>query len=170
MDCFEFAKEWKDCEKYLRVFVGSMIFSAQEREDLLQDTALAAWRKTDSFDPQKASFKTWVTGIARYECLNYMRDRKSAKVFYNEELTELVATTCQEEEENTNLLYENIGECISQLTDDKVEILKMKYFKHMPISKMASELKLTEAAVKEKLYRIRKELKILILQKKGAAI
>lgn len=166
MNCFEFADEWKKIEKYLRVFIEAMIFSSQERDDILQNTALAMWKKISQFDPSIASFKTWATGIARLECLNYIHRVKSSKVLFNDELFDKAASYMCQEEENSNPLSDNLGDCMLTLSPDKLDILKMKYDEHRPISEISCKMGISEAAVKEKLYRIRKELKSMIIKRK----
>lgn len=163
MNCFEFAEEWKKIERHLRVFIGAMVFYPQERDDILQDTALAAWKKISAFNPSAASFKTWVSGIARFECLNYMHARKSSKILYDDELLDIVSETCQEETENADSLYENLVDCVRKLSPEKIGILKMKYDERMPLADIARKLGVSEAAVKEKVYRIKKELKSMML-------
>lgn len=165
MNAFEFSEEWKNIEKYLRTFVGAMIFSIPERDDILQNTALVMWRKIDAFDPAKASFKTWAAGIARMECLNYMHSCKSAKILFDSELLESAADIVFQEETPENSCG-NLDECMKKLSPDRVELLKMKYSEHLSIDEIARRLNLSEAAVKEKLYRIRKELKSLLITSK----
>lgn len=170
MNCFEFADEWKKIERYLRVFIGAMVFYPHERDDILQNVALAMWKKTDSFNPSIASFKTWASGIARLECLNYIHDRKSSKVLFDDELVDITASSLMQQEESTNSLYDNLNDCMRGMNADKLELLKMKYNDHLPINEISVKLKVSEAAVKEKLYRIRKELKSMIINNKKSGI
>lgn len=46
-----------------------MTGSFTDAEDLVQDTMVRAWRAADSFDPGKASLRTWVFRIATNVCL-----------------------------------------------------------------------------------------------------
>lgn len=165
MNAFEFSEEWKNIEKYLRAFVGGVIFSIPERDDILQNAALVMWRKIDSFDSAKASFKTWAVGIVRMECLNYMRTCKSAKILFDSELLDNAADMVFQEEAPDDSCS-NLDECMKKLSNDKVELLKMKYNEHLSIDEIARRLNLSEPAVKEKLYRIRKELKSLLISSK----
>jgi RNA polymerase sigma factor (sigma-70 family) len=49
-----------------------MLASAQDAEDVLQDTMLAAWQNLGSF-AERASLRTWLYRIATNRCLNALR-------------------------------------------------------------------------------------------------
>ena len=164
MNAFEFSEEWKNIEKYLRTFIGAMIFSIPERADILQNAAFVMWRKIDSFDPARASFKTWAAGVVHMECLAYMHSCKSEKLLFDSELIDRAANIVFQEE--TEPAYRKLDECMNSLSADKLELLKMKYNERLSVSEISKRLDVTEAAVKEKLYRIRKDLKSLLIKSK----
>lgn len=55
-----------------------MMRSAQDAEDMLQESMLKAWRKLASFK-QSSSFSTWLHRIAVNTCLDAIRKRKDNK-------------------------------------------------------------------------------------------
>jgi RNA polymerase sigma-70 factor (TIGR02960 family) len=56
----------------LQVHCYRILGSAQDAEDALQETLLAAWRGLASFE-QRASIRTWLYRIATNRCLNTLR-------------------------------------------------------------------------------------------------
>ena len=56
----------------LQVHCYRMLGSAQDAEDALQETLLAAWRGLAGFE-QRASIRTWLYRIATNRCLNALR-------------------------------------------------------------------------------------------------
>jgi RNA polymerase sigma-70 factor (ECF subfamily) len=62
-------------EAVFRVVRNLMPRSA-ECEDIAQDVFLAAYARVASFDPTRASFRTWLLAIARNGCLNALKKRR----------------------------------------------------------------------------------------------
>jgi RNA polymerase sigma-70 factor (TIGR02960 family) len=56
----------------LQVHCYRILGSAQDAEDALQETLLAAWRGLAGFE-QRASVRTWLYRIATHRCLNFLR-------------------------------------------------------------------------------------------------
>src|SRR3954454_12256504 len=57
----------------IEVHCYRILGSAQDAEDLVQETFLAAWRGLDGFEG-RASLRTWLYRIATNRCLNALRD------------------------------------------------------------------------------------------------
>lgn len=55
-----------------------LLHDAAEREDVAQETFLAAWRGLASFDPSRGAFLPWLLAIARNRALNALRRPRRA--------------------------------------------------------------------------------------------
>jgi RNA polymerase sigma-70 factor (TIGR02960 family) len=58
----------------LQVHCYRIVGSAQDAEDLVQETLVAAWRGLEAFQG-RASLRSWLYRIATNRCLNHLRDR-----------------------------------------------------------------------------------------------
>lgn len=60
----------------LTVFATRFLSSTSEGEDVAQTVFIEVWRKAGTFDPSKASAKTWLYSIARNRCIDAIRKRR----------------------------------------------------------------------------------------------
>jgi RNA polymerase sigma-70 factor (ECF subfamily) len=60
---------------FLLRFARAQLRDAPWAEDVVQDTALAAWQAADQFEG-RSSVRTWLVGILRFKILDALRDRK----------------------------------------------------------------------------------------------
>jgi RNA polymerase sigma-70 factor (ECF subfamily) len=71
-------------ERYQRrvfLFVRNMVRHRSDAEDLVQEVFVAAFRKLDSFDAERARFSTWLLTIARNRSLNHLQRSSVATTF-----------------------------------------------------------------------------------------
>src|SRR5437763_15980601 len=54
-------------------FAVSALGDRGQAEELVQEVFTRVWRHADSFDPDKASFRTWLYGIARNAIIDLKR-------------------------------------------------------------------------------------------------
>ena len=71
--------------------------SEEVAQEVLQDTFLTVWNKSDLYKKEKASFYTWMYRIARNKSLNAIRDSEK-HVIQNENLGVYIAEEEREEE------------------------------------------------------------------------
>jgi RNA polymerase sigma-70 factor (TIGR02960 family) len=74
-----FGKLTDPFRRELQVHCYRMLGSAQDAEDLLQETLLAAWRGIGQFE-MRSSLRAWLYRIATNQCLNALRGNKAREL------------------------------------------------------------------------------------------
>lgn len=138
-------------------YVAEPIAGKDEVEDCLQDTALRAWERIDSFDEKKGSFKAWLTAIARNAALDKARKRKRSEA---DELDETLPDSAPSAEELVIKKERKaaLTSALAQLNGREKELFYRKYYYLQQTAQIAAELGLSEKAVEGRLYRIKKRL------------
>ena len=140
----------------MRYIIVPILPRAEDREECLSEAAMRVWERIESFDPERGSWKAWLTAVTRNAALNHAR--KGAN---DEELSDAIpspAPTPEEalvQKERTEALYAAL---YALARKDRL-LFYRKYYYRQSTAQIAAELGLTERAVEGRLYRIKKQLR-----------
>lgn len=97
-------------------------------EDLTSDIFNKALDGFKRFDPQKASFATWIFSIARNTIIDYYRKHaKESKVVKDMEPENTLSTDSPEEKLSRSEEIARLRECIVKLSDNEQELISLKF-------------------------------------------
>ncbi len=157
-----FSNNWIEVEAAVKIYFSGVIFNKSDVPDLVQRTAICAFRKYSAFDPAK-SFRAWVMGIACYEALAYMRDHRREKVVFNSEVSDVIAAVTQQEEEAVNHRSQLLRKVMTMLPEQSRMILDLHYRQRLPLEQVAARLGMGEGALRTALCRLRVKMREMIL-------
>ncbi|MCW1883627.1 sigma-70 family RNA polymerase sigma factor [Luteolibacter flavescens] len=143
-------------------FIRSMVFNPEDARDVLQDVNAIILRKKERFTPG-TDFKSWSFAIARFECLSYLRRYQGQKAVPSEELLDHLAGAAEARADDLGPWLGALSECRKLLPGESVSLLDLRYHTRMPLDEIAGKWNTTEGALKQKLFRIRNQLKNCIL-------
>jgi RNA polymerase sigma-70 factor, ECF subfamily len=152
-----FLRLWMRHEPELRAFVRSCCPKAQEVDDVLQETSVAALRKFSTLDDH-AAFGPWACLIARYELLSARRRFARDRLVLAEDVVQLLADEGAQELPLRQRQLRALDQCIDKLPRERRELVLAAYAKDNTIREMAGQLKRTEGSLYQLLARIRMEL------------
>jgi RNA polymerase sigma-70 factor (ECF subfamily) len=116
-------------DRYSRVVyaTGLRLFGdASLAEELVQDVFTNVWRGAASFDPQRASFATWLYRLTRNRAVDLNRRRRARPWSIGDEPLRNV-TGGPEPEASVDLW--GVAQALSRISDDHRELLHLVYFK-----------------------------------------
>lgn len=145
-------------QQVFRYLLGK-VSSAQTAEDLAMDAFAACWHRFDSFDPQKASFATWLYVVVNNRLKNYYRDQKTW-----DELDETSGILEGFEDSLVAAAYlggmrEALAAALESLPAIQRKIVVQRYFFDKNASEIAPEVGLSPGNVRVQLARALKKLK-----------
>lgn len=143
--------------KQVYLYVYSKISNAQEAEDITQDTFVSAYTKFENFDPERASFQTWIFVIVSNKLKNHYRDRKIAVYTDDDdEFLELAEEGFEDEMVEAEYLAEmrdKLADALEMLSDDEKDIIRCIYFENKTSKEAAFMLGMTDINVRVKMSR-----------------
>ncbi len=113
-------------DKYSSALYGVIIRICKDEDvakNLLQDTFMTIWEKSESYDVNKGRFYTWAYRIAKNKTLNFLR--KSDKLIQVENLSVYKDRT---EEETDILDYLKLNGTIKRLEPHHQKAIELVYF------------------------------------------
>jgi RNA polymerase sigma-70 factor (ECF subfamily) len=128
-------------------------------QECVSDVFTSIWYNIEAFNWEKATFKTWITVIAKYKAIDYKK-----KYIKNCNIEELKDSSIVDTHNTENIIIERenkeeLLKAIEDLGKPDCEIFIRKYFLDESIEHIANCLGLTRQAVDNRLWRGRKKLK-----------
>jgi RNA polymerase sigma factor (sigma-70 family) len=116
-------------------------------EDLTSDIFHKALTSFKKYEPEKASFSTWIFSIARNTLIDYYRRKSKEQEFRKEEPNLLASTTSFEEEVARAEEIHKLRECFSLLKSNEQELISLKFGSGMTNREISRVTGLSESNV-----------------------
>lgn len=146
----------------MRYIIAPILPNKQDQEDCLSKIAMQVWKKIDKFDSQRGSWNAWLTAISRNYALNYKRSNKDYSSIEEIESDISSSDLSPEEQMIRQERLSAVNRALQSMSSQDRTLFYRKYYYFQSISRIASEMGMTERAVEEKLYRIKKQLRKML--------
>lgn len=151
------AMQWSLSQHLVEAFIRSMVPNADDRDDLLQETAKQAALNFDRYDPERP-FANWAVGIARYKVLELRRrSNRSAKVLGSDALDQVAEAFYRVQDESADR-SEAMEICLGRLKPRHRKLLSMRYTDDLEVKLIAEQLGSRPNTISVSLYKIRQAL------------
>ncbi|OHX42763.1 RNA polymerase sigma factor [Cytobacillus oceanisediminis] len=143
----------------------SMTRDAYLSEDIVQETFIKAMKKAETIiDEEKAG--AWLSVIARRTALDVIRrERRKAAVPMEQDMLECLGVATKqnvEQEVESGFAAEEITGAVKKLTGSYRDILLLKIDRGLKEREIAAMLNLNPSTVKTRIFRARKQLKMMV--------
>jgi RNA polymerase sigma-70 factor (ECF subfamily) len=150
----KFLRLYTGSEGALRVFVRSMLPTAQDAADVMQEVAVVLWERFERYDDRR-DFRAWAFGVARFQALMFLRKARNDRHVFEESLAEQIADVAQEAAPGCERQREALQRCLLKLHPDQRDLVLEAYAPGTRIDKLAQERGQTAMALYKVLHRIR---------------
>jgi len=139
-----------------------MVENKDLAQDLLQETFISIWQKSNQYNPDKGRFYTWAYRIARHKVLNYLRSQKDLI-----QKGDLSVSIIEEEKEDISTDLKSLKGAILKLEPHHQKALELVYFNgltHLEAHEtMNVPLGTFKSYVQQAMRELRKHYKSLVL-------
>jgi RNA polymerase sigma-70 factor, ECF subfamily len=150
-DRIAFAKLFDHFAPKIKSFMMRKGASAEQAEDLVQETMISVWSKAHLFAADRGSAATWIFTIARNLRIDRLRREKSSL------FTDLDDFDAPSEdasaEETLNRFQEDgyVAKALAQIPEDQRKLLILSYVDDVPQSEIAARLQIPLGTVKSRM-------------------
>ena len=161
------ARYWTLALPVVSAFVASQVRDVEDRNDILQETAVAV---LDSFDRFKAEqpFVPWALGIARNQVLLYFRRKNRDRTVFDPQAIEALVLAFSEPVGQSPARLDFLGDCMQGLDEKSRELCRLRYELDMKPASIAEQIGTTANNVAKSLQRVRDRLRECIERKTHA--
>ena len=164
----------REMSYFIRIVLEG-VGTLQDAEECANDLFIAAWREIDSYDPARASLRTWLTMRAKYIALDKRRQvqrrhagvisldgerKKSSGDSNGSEVPALyLSDNSMEGLVEQQERREELERALNELNSLDRRLVLMRYFQLTPTEQICAETGLTRQAIDTRLWRARKALR-----------
>lgn len=165
----EFMRRFLECQRGLLRYVMYFVPNAHDARDIVQNTAIALWKKHEQYDPAEP-FMPWACRFALNETKLFIRTDTRWKHFLNEETVNALAGRRQEMAGELDERRIHLRECLRKLPDAQRAVVEQYYFNDVSVERMAESSRRSVHAIYKSLSRIRSALMDCVQRRQGSAL
>lgn len=153
----QFVHEFTRSQRRLYLYILAQVGRPTDAEEILQETNLVIWRKSEQFQPG-TSFFAWSSRVAMFEVLKHRERRGRDKLRFSPEFVEAIAEEAAEASEHWEERRKALSICIEKLRPRDRELIRRRYAVGENGKSVAEDLGRPINAVYQSLGRIRRVL------------
>jgi len=159
---------WTLAQPAVAAFLTSVVRDFRERDDLLQDVAVAVIESFDSYDESRP-FTPWAIGIARHRVGTWLRTRRRARVSFDSAAVEQLAAAFAAIPADDHRRLDRLAECLGLLESKARQLCELRYRDDLKPAAIAPLVGMTANTVAKALQRVRDRLRECIEREPGLA-
>ncbi len=157
-------RQWTLAQPAVSAFVTTVVRDFGDRDDVLQDIAVAVIESFDSYN-SNYPFVPWAIGVARNQVGLYLRSRSRDPLVFDDDAVACLAIAFHEEAQEQSATFDFLQDCLGSLDGRSKKLIGLRYTNDMKLAAIASQADMTPNSVAKSLQRIRDQLRACIERK-----
>jgi len=150
----DFVQRMISVQSRLYAFIMSLVHNPEQAADVLQQTNLVMWQKSDQFEPG-TNFTAWVFQIARYQVMALRQRQRRDRHVYDDETIAAVAAEFEQRSDALDDRITALSHCLGEINEDARELLTRRYRDGLTVQHIAEDLGHPANRVAVRLHRLR---------------
>lgn len=142
------------CQSRLYAFIMSLVCDPDQAADILQQTNLVMWEKSDQFTPG-TNFSAWAYQIARFQTMAHRQKRRRDRLVFDDETLAAVASVFEERADGLDDKLTALSRCLNQLGEESRSLISVRYRDGASVKQIADQFGHTANRVAVRLHRLR---------------
>ncbi len=161
------ARHWALAQPKVSAFVTSVVRDFSDRDDIVQDIAVAVFESFDSYDSERP-FIAWAMGVARNQVGLYLRRHGRNRLVFDQGTVECLEAAFAGVSAAESRELDFLQNCIGKLDGRGRQLCELRYQKGLKPAAISQAIGMANTAVRKALQRIRERLRECI-QKNAVA-
>ncbi len=157
----DFAQVYEECYSYVYNYIYSQILHRENTEDLVSDVFMKAMTHYDSYNPEKASPKTWLCNIARNTLIDKYRKNARTQISSLDDEDAVEPSYMDEYQVLKDPINQEVYQILSRLSPEERELISMIYGQGLKNPEIGEILGINAKAVSERHRRLLQKCRFL---------
>lgn len=149
---------WATAQPAVSAFVHALVADRSERDDVLQDVAVAVLESFGDYDATRP-FLPWALGIARREVVDSLRRRQRRPALLGLDASAALAEALAQVEEIERERLERLRHCLERLDGRARQICELRYVDDLKPAQIGARLGMRANSAAKVLQRVREQLR-----------
>ncbi len=144
-------------EKELFRYISALVPCVTDAQDLVQQTALALWRKFEAYDPRQP-FTPWACRFALLEVKEFLRRSRKWQALLEGDLADELLRRRESLTADLDRRLAYLAGCLDKLPSQQLAVVEGYYYERQSVEGLATRTGRTVEAIYKSLQRIRQTL------------
>jgi RNA polymerase sigma-70 factor, ECF subfamily len=144
-------------EKEIYRYISALVPSVADAQDLVQQTALALWRKFESYDPRQP-FTPWACRFALFEVKEFLRRTRKWQALLEGDLADELVRRRESLTADLDRRLAYLAGCLDKLPSQQRAVIEGYYYERQSVEGLATRTGRSADTIYKSLQRIRQTL------------